>query len=644
MSSRPLPARRLTLGLAAAASVLALTITTPARAQPDTRAAQGTSGTAHTLHRVRHASLEWGVNAIYQGGNPANANCNYFSAGTQKEFRAARGNVRVVHRMPDGTAQGVSDATKCVPGGPGTRLNQRVLFTNGTGKADGTTGSATIHWRGSFTANAYGGLVTWYLKNPTLKIARDGSGTLTATGGGMGADRDAPERQAEVPPRRVTVATFDRVRLDRTAGRGGGAQISPRFSGVDYFPLVDGVRSTTSAIPDAVKKAEPDWGSWPRSFVDLQYETGLSSYWHTSGLSADPDKPPYDLSVRFDSAPEIRDVPVIRANPSTTATAPYIEGRDLVIKAEAQHATGFQWERAASASGPWSPVDGASGESLTIRSVDSSWNGTYVRLAATNAEGRAVSAALRLTTAPYAAPTFAEQPRDLAAIQGTDATVAFKLTGNPAIDPKAVALERSSDGGATWKPWTEARYGGGAGQFTLPAIPLTADGTMARVRAANTEGTTVTSAPFAVRVFPATGKPQLAVIPDRPVDPTVATRLTVLGAGFNVPDWASPTLTYSLDLGLFDAEVWQPGRQGTRDWIATSPQSSGGQLYHDALRASGGAFTVSLTVPAGRLVPGHDYGIGAFLRLTDTVTWRDTFENRSLDAWTPLSASREVVG
>ncbi|MFJ6540649.1 hypothetical protein ACIQMP_08375 [Streptomyces sp. NPDC091385] len=639
MPSRPLPARRTTLGIAAAASTLALAVTTPAHAQSNALAAQGSSSTAHTLHRVTHASLEWGVNAIYQGGNPANANCNFFSAGTQKEFRPVRGHVRVVHRMPDGTAQGVSDATKCVPGGPGTRLSQRVLFTDGTGRADRATGQATIRWRGAFTANAYGGLVTWYLKDPTLTVARDGSGTLTATGGGTGADRNDPEQQTKVPPRRVTVATFDRVRLARTTGRGGGAQISPRFSGVDYFPLVDGVRSATSAIPDAVKKAKPDWGSWPESFVDLQYETGLSSYWHTSGLSADPDKPPYDLSVRFDSAPEIRNVPVIRANPATTATAPYIEGRDLLIKADARHATALQWERAASANGPWSPVDGATGESLAIQALDSSWNGTYIRLAATNSAGRAVSAALRLTTAPYAVPVFSEQPHDLAAIQGTDAAVTFRVTGNPAVDPKSVALERSSDAGATWKPWTEARYGGGAGQFTIPAIPLTADGDLARVRAANTEGTTVTSAPFSVRVFPATGRPQLVVVPDEPVDPSTPTRLTVLGAGFDVPDWASPTLTYSLDLGLFDAAVWQPGQRGTRAWIATSPQTSGGQLYHDALRASGGAFTVPLTVPAGRLEPGRSYGIGGFLRLTDIETWRDTFENRSLDAWTPVSVS-----
>ncbi|WP_210867956.1 hypothetical protein [Streptomyces tagetis] len=610
-----------------------------------TPAVFGVASDTGGLRPVAHASLEWGVNAIYQGGNPANSGCNFFSAGTQQDFRAVQGDVRIIHRFPDGSAQGVSDATKCVPG-TGSQLNQRVLFTHGTGKADATTGEATVDWTGAFTANAYSGMVTWYLKDPTLTVAEDGTGTLTATGGGIGADPDNPADQEEIPERRVTVATFERVRVDSTADPAGGVRITPDYAGVDYFPLVDGVRSTTSAIPAGVKKSQPDWGSWPQSFVDFQYETGLSSYWHTSGGGADRDKPPYDLAVRFDSAPDVRNVPVILANPSTTAAAPYVEGRDLTVTAEVDGEAALQWERAASANGPWSPIAGATGESLVIPAIDSSWNGGHVRIVATNADGRAVSTALRLTTAPYAAPSFPEPPRDLAAIQGTSAVVKFRAAGNPALAPDKMVLERSDDRGATWKPWSGARFAqtGGAQQFTVPAIPLDTDGARARVVAVNTEGTRAVSEPFSVRVFPATGKPQLVVLPDKPLDPDTTTRLTVLGAGFQVPDWASPTLTYSLDVGLFDSTVWQPGRTGTRDWVATSPDSSNGQIYHAPMQASGGTFTLSLTVPAGKLDPRHDYGIGAFLRLTDITTWRDTFDDRSLDAWTPvrlLSAQAE---
>lgn len=592
-----------------------------------------------TLVPVTHASLEWGVNNIYQGGNPANSGCNFFSAGAQLDFQAEQGDVRIIHRAADGSAQSISDATKCIPAS-GSGLNQRVLFTNGTGQANSTTGEATVHWNGAFTANAYSGLVTWYLKDPTLTIAADGSGTLTATSGGLGANRDDPSQTHDVAPRPVTVATFSQVRLDTTAGPGGGAQISPDFAGVDYFPLTDGVRSGTSAIPESVKADEPGWGSWPESFVDFQYETGLSSYWHTSGLSADPDKPPLDLSVQFDSAPEVLELPVILSNPSTTAAAPYVEGRDLTLTADIDGDARLRWERSGSPNGPWTAIDGATSETLTIPAVDASWNNTYVRIVAENDDGQAISTALRLTTAPYTVPWFSTPPGDVLAIQGTRVVVPFQVNGNPAVDPGSVVLERSDDGGGHWTRWTEAVYSqpivGGAQQFVIPSMPLDANGASVRIVAANVEGASSTSSAVPVTVFRATGKPQLVAVPGGPVDPQTATRLTILGAGFDVPDWESATLTYSLDVGLFDAEVWQPGRTGTRNWIATSPASDGGELFYDVTQRSQGAFSIPLTVPAGKLSPGHSYGIGAFLRLTDITTWQDTFDNRSLDAWQPL--------
>ncbi|MDR7325289.1 hypothetical protein [Catenuloplanes niger] len=581
-----------------------------------------------SLDPVARASLEWGVNEIYQGGNPANTGCNYFSAGTQETFAGRQGDVRIVHRMPDGSAQGVSDATKCIPS-TGSQLNQRVLFTGGAGTANAVTGAATIRWTGAFTANAYSGMVTWYLRDPVLTVAEDGTGTLTATAGGMAASRTDPGTKEPVPPRTVTVATFDRVLLATD-----GVQISPRFSGVDYFPLADGVRSTASAIPAAVKAAQPDWGAWPESFVDFQYETQLSSYWHTSGLPADTDKPPFDLTVRFDSAPDVKDVPVILANPAAGAAAPYVEGRDLTVTADIDGVADLRWERSTSANGPWTAIAGETGETLTIPAITSAWNGVYVRIVAVNADGRAVSTALRLQTAPYAAPTFTRQPADLAAISGNRAVVDFDVTGNPAIDASSIVLERSDDAGATWRPWAGAESA--PSQITIPSVPLDANGARGRIVAVNVEGARSVSGTFGFRVFRGTGRPQLVVIPSAPIDPATETRLTVVAAGFHVPDWASATETYSLDLGLFDTTSWQPGRTGHRNWIATSPDTSGGQIYHGWMATTGGTFTAGIRVPAGALAPGKTYGVGAFLRLTDISTWQDTFTNRSLDAWTQV--------
>ncbi len=44
------------------------------------------------------------------------------------------------------------------------------------------------------------------------------------------------------------------------------------------------------------------WGAWPQGFVDFQLQTGLSSYWYSSGGSADPKKPPLPLTVDFGGA------------------------------------------------------------------------------------------------------------------------------------------------------------------------------------------------------------------------------------------------------------------------------------------------------------------------------------------------------
>jgi hypothetical protein len=118
---------------------------------------------------VAHASLEWGLNGIYQGGNPAGNNCNYFSAGTDPKAYADRlGAVQVVHRSGDRRVS-VSPGTICAPDDSG-KLGQRALFSDGVGSANPATGEATIQWTGAFTANAYGGLVPWYLKDPKLTV------------------------------------------------------------------------------------------------------------------------------------------------------------------------------------------------------------------------------------------------------------------------------------------------------------------------------------------------------------------------------------------------------------------------------------------------------------------------------------------
>jgi hypothetical protein len=589
---------------------------------------------------VAHASLEWGLNGIYQGGNPAGNNCNYFAAGVNAVTFADRlGSVQIVHRSGDRRVS-VSPGTMCSPD-DGTQLGQRALFKDGTGTANPATGEATIQWTGAFTANAYGGLVPWYLKDPKLTVGADGRGTLTAIAGGEGADRDDPNHPFELQPRPVTVATFSDVQV--TAA---GISVRPDYKGVDYFPLVGGVRSGTSAIPADVKAGNPNWGAWPTTFVDFQYETELSTYWHTSGLSADPDKPPVAFDVQFAAAPAVAEVPRLLTDPKLSAVLPLIEGRNESVHVDVAAATTLQWQRSTSAAGPWTDVAGATGDTLALTALTSAWNNSYVRLKADNAAGTVTSAATRLTTKAAAPVAYTAHPAATGlTIAGSRFEFTATATGNPAPLVENYGVEISHDGGATWAPVAGATWS--SNRYTVPSLALADDGALLRGTARNRDGETAASNPIAVTVVPATGGPQLAVLPNGPLNPAVATTLTVVGTGFAIPDAeqiAGQTWSYSLDVGLFDRETWQPGQTGTRSWLATSSSTSGGQLYQGRMQSSGGWFSVTMTVPANKLQVGHFQGVGAFLRQTNNSnSSQSTFANRALDAWAGVAVTDQAV-
>ncbi len=69
-------------------------------------------------------------------------------------------------------------------------------------------------------------------------------------------------------------------------------------------------------------RTTPGWGSWPEEFVGFQLETGLSSYWYSSGGAADPKKPPLPLTVDFEGAAPPASEPKDEAVPGDSDTKP----------------------------------------------------------------------------------------------------------------------------------------------------------------------------------------------------------------------------------------------------------------------------------------------------------------------------------
>lgn len=83
-----------------------------------------------------------------------------------------------------------------------------------------------------------------------------------------------PTEKVPIVPREVTAATFTGVELGADT-----VTLTPEYAGVDYFKLADPFDPSSARDTEStVAKDRRDWGSWPESFVDFQYETGLSSY------------------------------------------------------------------------------------------------------------------------------------------------------------------------------------------------------------------------------------------------------------------------------------------------------------------------------------------------------------------------------
>jgi hypothetical protein len=240
--------------------------------------------------------LEWTGSAELQARPPFNAS-NYFSAGVsagdQATYRAVDGDVEILQVSAGGSATRATWETRNDHVGGG---EQRVRLDGGTAELE-VDGSATVTWHGAWSVNFYGGLVPFTISDPELQVAADGTGTLVGDLSGYASSMDDPGVKAPITPvPDVTIATFAGVDID-PAGR---VTVQPDYDGVELDVPADGTPQTRTGS---------DWGSWPQEFVDVHFTTGLSSYWYSSGGSADPLKRPAPFVVDFTDAVVVDRVP-----------------------------------------------------------------------------------------------------------------------------------------------------------------------------------------------------------------------------------------------------------------------------------------------------------------------------------------------
>jgi hypothetical protein len=356
---------------------------------------------------VDDATLAWGLNGE-QGGAAFIGGCNFLSAGTAGSTGSSRpwteadgfystqdGNVTVEKPDAAGNYAQPTWATKCqdpngnpVSVGSTTSLTgNRVVFRNGTGTVDPGANTATIHWTGSFTSVFYGGYTYWSAADPTLTVNADGTGTLTATASGYGADMNDPSQWVPLEPTTITLANLHGVTVTDT-----GFTVTPDYLGVSVT-VPDG------ATPQAPRTSSNAafWGSFPQSFVDFQQLTGQSSYWYTSGGSRDPAKPATPLTVTYtaETGP-VQTAPTITTQPAD-ATVPVGGTATFTAAASGDPTPTVQWQLLAPGTSTWVDYPGATGTTFHLNVPALGYHGSRVRAVFTNAAGSAVTNEVTLT-------------------------------------------------------------------------------------------------------------------------------------------------------------------------------------------------------------------------------------------------------
>ncbi|HTR75585.1 MAG TPA: hypothetical protein VMH33_10080 [Solirubrobacterales bacterium] len=252
---------------------------------------------------IEHASLDWSGNQLLQGESESHAGVNFFSAGisdgTEATYKAQTGNVAIYNVAAGGTETLATWATRGEHTAEGSK--QIVRLTNGVGRIE-ADGSAKVEWGGAFSVNFYAGAVPFTIIDPELVVAADGSGELAGTILGCEASMGGPGCEP-LAPAHVTVANFSGVHVTPEEV----LTVTPDYAEVEV--------ETVGAQPQ--NRSVAGWGAWPQSFVNYQIETGLSSYWYSSGHN-DTRKAPLPFSVDFKGT-----IPTTtNATPATTTTTP----------------------------------------------------------------------------------------------------------------------------------------------------------------------------------------------------------------------------------------------------------------------------------------------------------------------------------
>jgi hypothetical protein len=369
------------------------------------------NGTEGDAQQVSGVLFDWGLNDETNGGSYFGG-CNFLSAGVAGNtgsarvwnasdgfYRAEDGNTTIVRPTADGTGLTTPTwASRCqTPSGQTvngkttssveSHTQTRVQIAGGTGTVDPVTGTADIAWEGSFTVAYYGGMTYWSASDPHLVVRADGTGELTATLSGYGADMDDTSIWSPLPGRTVPLARLSGVEVTAS-----GVVVTPDYLGVSIPADIAGRN------PQAARTIENAawWGAFPAEFLRFQELTGQNSYWYTTdggATSLQPRKVPLPLTVQLGATTPEPVAPAITSQPQSVsvgagATASFTvgaSGRPLR----------YQWQTHDADAG-WTSIDGATAASHSV-SASAALDGTRYRVIVSNHLASVASRAATLT-------------------------------------------------------------------------------------------------------------------------------------------------------------------------------------------------------------------------------------------------------
>src|SRR5262249_30168312 len=140
-----------------------------------------------------------------------------------------------------------------------------------------------------------------------------------------------------------------------------------------------------------------------------------------------------------------------------------------------------QWEVSTNGGASFTPIEGATAETLTIAATSFAENGYQFRDRFTNIAGEVISKAAILTVRK--APVITQQPQNVTVEEGQEAVFTAQATGNPA---PTVQWQMSVNGGSTWTNVSGAT----STTLTLTGVKTSLSGHLYRAVFKNIVGTT----------------------------------------------------------------------------------------------------------------------------------------------------------